>query len=169
MSEEQREVKVLEAEGGSGSRFGRREMLKKSAIAGGAVVWAVPAVEMIGTRIAAAGSVPLSIGTCSVEVTGITNLYGSTVTVKYTTSSEPSVQQTETITISSSGGLSFGQSGNPLGFALDPPYTTLTADLASLADTPSLVSVSVTEGTVSDPGPFGSNCNPFTISASSAG
>jgi len=161
MSEEHREVKVLEAEGGSGSRFGRREMLKKSAIAGGAVVWAVPAVEMIGTRIAAAGSVPLSIGTCSAQVRGITNLHGSAVTVKYTTSS--GVKATEKITISNSGAVTFDPSGNPLGFALENS-TTLSADLASLADTPTLVSVTVSRGTVSDSGPYGSRCNPFTIS-----
>jgi len=161
MSEEHREVKVLEAEGGSGSRFGRREMLKKSAIAGGAVLWAVPAVEMIGTRIAAAGSAPLSIGTCSVQVSGISNLLGSTVTVEHTTSSGGSGK--ETITIPSSATPTFGSTGNPLGFTL-VNSTELSADLASLADTPTLVSVTVSRGKVSDSGPFGSRCNPFTIS-----
>lgn len=164
MSEEQREVKVLEAEGGSGSRFGRREMLKKSAIAGGALVWAVPTVELIGTRVAAAqGSGPLSIGTCSVQVTGISTLEGSTVTVDYTTAA--GVKDSETITISSTGGVTYGLSGNPLGFSLNSTFTELSANLASLNDTPTVVSVSVTKGTVVDYGPYGSNCNPFTISA----
>jgi len=164
MSEEQREVKVLEAEGGSGSRFGRREMLKKSAIAGGALVWAVPTVELIGTRVAAAqGSGPLSIGNCAVQVSGIDNLYSTTVTVDYATSSSGS--ESETITISSSGGLTFDPKDNPLGFSLNSGGTQLIADLASLADTPTLVEVEVSSGTVTDTGPYGSNCSPFTIYA----
>lgn len=39
-------------------RWSRREMLKKTAIAGGTLAWAVPAVEMVGTRVAAAASAP---------------------------------------------------------------------------------------------------------------
>jgi len=40
----------------TGTSWSRREMLKKSVVAGGVALWAIPAVEVVGTKIAAAAS-----------------------------------------------------------------------------------------------------------------
>jgi len=65
-----------------GTRWSRREMLKKSAVAGGVALWAIPAVEVVGTKIAAAaGSIP---ATCTVGPFGFTSFANASITFTYT-------------------------------------------------------------------------------------
>ena len=67
------------------SSISRRSMLKKTAIAGGVAMWAVPAVEMVGTKLAAAGSLAVAVA-CTGTIDGgteFTTFCGSTVTVSY--------------------------------------------------------------------------------------
>lgn len=166
------------------SRLSRREVLKKGAIAGGAVAWALPTVEIVGTKIAAAAS-PGSSTTCGttfyqlasfVPPTGETTL----VEVTYTTNGTINGGTTETITIqpgAKDGDLGSGtidSQGDPgsLDFTLAGGGTQLQTSLTSQE----VVTFTVVQIVVNDTTQtaysnssnqiFG-NCETFTITASS--
>lgn len=63
----------------------RREMLKKGALVGGAIAWAVPAVEIVGTKVAAAASGSPGAACTAYAGSTITSLCGATIKVGYNT------------------------------------------------------------------------------------
>jgi hypothetical protein len=154
---------------GSGLRWNRREMLKKTAIAGGVIVWSIPAIELIGSGIAAAASAPGLGANCTITVPGVSSLLPSvgnttTVTITYTTSTTTG---TETVTIanSSEAGVTITPSGSgDFVFTLNGNDTILATPEPS-GDTITVVSVIVSgqyQGTIN--GTY-ANCNPFAIKA----
>jgi len=150
---------------GSGLRWNRREMLKKTAIAGGVIAWSIPAIELIGSGIAAAASAPGVGALCTVTVPGVSTLLPSgsnttTVTITYNASTQNGL--TDTVTISPSGVVSY--SGTKFGFQLSDNNTLLASSELS-GDTVTIVSVAVNgvfQGNIN--GTY-QNCNPFAIQA----
>lgn len=140
-------------------------MLKKTAIAGGVIVWSIPAIELIGSGIAAAGSAPTLGANCTITVPGVSTLLpsaGNTTIVSITYSTSTQTGLTDTITISSTGQISY--SGTNFGFTLQSSDTLLAStELAS--DTVTIIAVTVNgvaQGQVT--GTY-QNCNPFAIEA----
>jgi len=153
------------------SGISRREVLKKGALVGGAVVWAVPAVEIVGTRVAAATTTsgPTSSNSCSITFYGLSTFVPTsgttTVTITYGPDSDPT-EYTETLTITPDGTVSPQTNGTTLAFTLSNSGTQLNSSIPS-----SLLEVNV-QVTVASPsysnfntGIFG-NCETFTIIAS---
>lgn len=151
----------------TGTRWSRREMLKKSAVAGGVALWAIPAVEVVGTRIAAAASGPHLLANCSVDVPGITTFVpatGNTTTIKitYYLDSAPTNTLTETVEVNSSGTVT--NSSSAFTFTLGNDGSVLSANIPS-SETVTIVSVVVNDVNYGSVTGSYSNCNPFEIVA----
>jgi len=96
----------------TGTRWSRREMLKKSAVAGGVALWAIPAVEVIGTKVAAASTI--GVIDCTVYPdSNINTLVGATVSIKYNLGSTTVLKDSFTVGTSSYGpvGANSGSTG----------------------------------------------------------
>lgn len=147
----------------------RREMLKKGAIVGGAVAWAVPAVELVGTRVAAAQSHHLE-ADCKVKVPGVTTFVptGSaktTIVITYVRNSNPFNHLTETVYVSAGKVVTTSPSTNPeFTFTLSSDGGTLSTNISG-SDTIEIVSVVVNGVNYGQLSGFYSNCNPFLIVA----
>ncbi|MST32243.1 hypothetical protein GHK86_05835 [Acidimicrobiaceae bacterium USS-CC1] len=147
----------------------RREMLKKGAIVGGAVVWAVPAVELVGTRVAAAQSHHLE-ADCKVKVPGVstfrpTGTNKTTIVITYVHNKDPFNYLTETVYVSSGGVVTTSPSSNPeFTFTLSSDGSTLSTNISG-SDTIEIVSVVVNDVNYGQLSGFYSNCNPFLIVA----
>jgi hypothetical protein len=125
-----------------GTRWSRREMLKKSAVAGGVALWAIPAVEVVGTKIAAAaGSIP---ATCTVGPFGFTSFANASITFTYTQNG-----QAEQLVVAVNGaGTGFTVSSGTDVFGLTVPTPTEIKGTIPSADVLSAISVTVSgEGT----------------------
>jgi len=114
----------------TGTRWSRREMLKKSAVAGGVALWAIPAVEVIGTKVAAASTI--GVIDCTVYPdSNINTLVGATVSITYNLGSTTGLTDSFTVTTSSSGSVgansgstgtltaSYNTEGNPAYLSID--------------------------------------------------
>jgi hypothetical protein len=149
----------------SGLHWSRREMLKKTAIAGGVIAWSIPAIELIGSGIAAAASAPTLGANCTITVPGVSTLVPTssnttTVAIKYNTSTTDGL--TDTITIDAAGTITYG--GTNFGFTLTSNDTLLTStQLAS--DTVTVISVTVNGVAQGQINGTYQNCNPFAIQA----
>lgn len=99
----------------------RREMLKKGAIIGGTVVWAVPAVEFVGTKLAAAQSNPVP-ATCFVgPFTNASTFANSTVTFTYVVTAT-NAKETLVISVNSAAtGFTIKSGSDPFGLTLPAP------------------------------------------------
>jgi hypothetical protein len=142
-------------------------MLKKSAVAGGVALWAIPAVEVVGTRIAAAASGPQLLANCSVVVPRITTFVpGSgnktTITISYYIDTAPTNILTETVEVDTSSTVS--SSSSTFTFTLSHDGSVLSAYIPS-SETVTIVSVVVNDANYGSVTGSYSNCNPFEIVA----
>lgn len=124
----------------------RRDMIKRTAVAGAAVAWAVPVVEVLGSRVASAASATTSItsGSAVTYLFGVTNFDGDTITVDYEAGT---TQETAVYNVSSSGALSFNVSKStvatdPFGFAINTTATQISGVVPG-ADTVESVTITV--------------------------
>lgn len=149
----------------------RRQMLKKSAIAGGAVAWAVPTVEFVGTRVASAATTsgPSTSNQCSVTFKKISSFIPSsgTTTVKVTFLLFTGSQYVETLSIphtQRSGAVfsSTTDSGANLIFTINAAGTRLSTTVPS-----GEIEIAVTIGATTNTSACGNN-NPFVIIAGAA-
>lgn len=69
----------------------RRDMIKRTAVAGAAVAWAVPVVEVLGSRVASASSATTSItsGAAVSYTFGVTNFGGDTIQIDFEVGGTP--------------------------------------------------------------------------------
>ncbi len=147
----------------------RREVLKKGAIVGGAVAWAVPAVELVGTRVAAAQSHHLE-ADCKVKVPGVstfrpTGNNKTTIVITYVHNNDPFTTYKETVYVSSGGVVTTNPTSNPeFTFQLSLDGGTLSTTISG-SDTIEIVSVVVDGANYGQLNGFYSNCNPFLIVA----
>jgi len=153
------------------SGISRREVLKKGALVGGAVVWAVPAVEIVGTRVAAATTTsgPTSSNSCSMTFNGLSTFVPTsgttTVTITYGPYTDPEAY-TETLTITPEGTVSDSTKGPNLTFTLSNSGTQLNSSIPNkLLEVKVQVKVTSPKYSNSNTGIFG-NCETFTMIAS---
>ena len=119
----------------------RRDMIKRTAVAGAAVAWAVPVVEVLGSRVASASSATTNgggLGSAVVyTVPGVSNLLSSTITVTYEVVSS-GTQYTVDYGIDGSGNLTVAPSPDVFNFA---PTTGIGAKISGLVPTGDEVTV----------------------------
>lgn len=166
------EMQVEGGAQGGAHGFSRRTMLK-AGVAGGVAVWAVPAVEMVGTKVAAAQS--LHTTNCSLQVSPLASWVPASgtnsVTLTYNTSTASGL--TESFTIDSGGNIAYNPPTPAFSFSFVPDVAD--AILASSIPTGELitminVTVQTGTGTVTATSPTGYNygpCSLFTLQASS--
>lgn len=166
------EAEVPEEGSSGGSDWSRRKVLKTGALVGGAMVWTVPIVETLGTRIAAAStSTAPGLGSGCYITVSVNSLRPSgsnltTIVLTYHLNSDPGNVLTETVTVDSSGGITYSPASQPgnLAFTLTSSNTILGSVVPS-TETVTVVTVTVNgvlQGTKN--GAY-SNCNPFEIQA----
>lgn len=135
----------------------RRDMIKRTAVAGAAVAWAVPVVEVLGSRAASAVSAT-GTGTfgSSSAVTysfSLANFDSSTITIDYEVGS---TQETAVYTVSSTGGLAFVPpssssstkstvSTDPFGLGINNSATQLSGNVPA-TDTLESVKITISVG-----------------------
>jgi len=172
------DVDVEATAGGLGgpttSGISRREVLKKGALVGGAVVWAVPAVEIVGTRVAAATTTsgPTSSNYCSITFDGLSTFVPTrgttTVTITYGPYNKPK-EYKETLTIkpdATPGTVSYTTNGPTLSFTLSNDGSELTSSIpGNLLEVEVQVTVTTPSYSNFNTGIFGS-CETFTLIAS---
>ena len=151
----------------------RRDMIKRTAVAGAAVAWAVPVVEVLGSRVASAASATGTIGLSNTVTYGFTiaNFDSSTITIDYVVGS---TSETAVYTVTSAGALEFVPSSatsttprstvgaDPFSLGINSTATKLSGTVP-LSDTVDSVEITVSVGSATSSQPAKSGAAFFIV------
>lgn len=155
MSEINDSVGLATDEGQRRRGLSRRDVIKRGAIAGAAVAWAVPVVEAIGSPGAFAAGSPVVSNICEALFSNLSTFKGTSFSITYTVSGGPPT--VVTYSVSSSGVLSVTSGTDVFHLTINSTATKISGTVPA-ADT----IINITVSTTSDQVTF-SNCAVFAI------